>query len=141
MYGEGRLDAYAAVNAAPRDHVGALTGTVTIGGDRAADVQVSVVGPTHATLTTKKDGTYAFPRLVSGAYTVTVTKFGYLTDTDTDTATLTVTDGGSALHDTALATAPTGTVTGTVRSDSGTEADVAIKVQGTPVRATTARTS
>ncbi|WP_405904223.1 S8 family serine peptidase [Streptomyces sp. NBC_00656] len=134
VYGEGRLDAYAAVNAAPRDHVGALTGTVTIGGERAADVEVSVAGPTHATLTTKKDGTYAFPRLVSGAYTVSVTKFGYLTDT----AGLTVTDGGSATHDTALATAPTGTLTGTVRSDSGTEADVAIKVQGTPVRATTA---
>ncbi|MGW0938543.1 S8 family serine peptidase [Streptomyces sp. NPDC002666] len=133
VYGEGRLDVYAAVNAAPRDHIGALTGTVTIGGDRAADVQVSVAGPTHATLTTRKDGTYAFPRLVSGEYTATVTKFGYLTDT----ATLTVTDGGSTLHDTALATAPTGTVTGTVRSDSGTEADVAIKVQGTPVRAAT----
>ncbi|HEY9329640.1 MAG TPA: S8 family serine peptidase [Streptomyces sp.] len=134
VYGEGRLDAYAAVNAAPRDHVGALTGTVTIGGERAADVEVSVAGPTHATLTTKKDGTYAFPRLVSGAYTVTVTKFGYVTDT----AGLAVTDGGSATHDTALATASTGTLTGTVRSDSGTEADVAIKVQGTPVRATTA---
>lgn len=134
VYGEGRLDAYAAVDAAPRDHVGALTGTVTIGGERAADVEVSVAGPTHATLTTKKDGTYAFPRLVSGAYTVSVSKFGYVTDT----AGLTVTDGGSATHDTALATAPTGTLTGTVRSDSGTEADVAFKVQGTPVRATTA---
>ncbi|MEU1350971.1 S8 family serine peptidase [Streptomyces sp. NPDC005795] len=134
VYGEGRLDAYAAVQAAPRDHVGALGGTVTIGGERAADVEVSVAGPTHATLTTRKDGGYSFPRLVSGAYTVTVTKFGYVTDT----AGLTVTDGGTATHDTALATAPTGTVTGTVRSDSGTEADVAIKVQGTPVHATTA---
>ncbi|MEV5602516.1 S8 family serine peptidase [Streptomyces sp. NPDC052299] len=134
VYGEGRLDAYAAVSAAPRDHVGALNGTVTIGGERAADVEVSVAGPTHATLTTKKDGTYAFPRLVSGAYTVTVTKFGYVTDT----AALTVTDGGTATHDTALATAPSGTLTGTVRSESGTEADVAIKVQGTPVRAATA---
>ncbi|MGW6206694.1 S8 family serine peptidase [Streptomyces sp. NPDC055089] len=134
VYGEGRLDAYAAVNAAPRDHVGALTGTVTAGGEPAADAEVSVAGPTHATLTTKKGGTYAFPRLVSGTYTVTVTKFGYVTDS----AALTVIDGGSAGHDTALATAPTGTVTGTVRSDSGTEADVAIKVQGTPVRAATA---
>lgn len=71
---------------------------------------------------------------MSGDYTVTVAKFGYVTAT----ATLTVTDGGSAVHDTALAEAPTGTLTGTVRSESGTEADVAIKVQGTPVRATTA---
>ncbi|MCX5415566.1 S8 family serine peptidase [Streptomyces sp. NBC_00059] len=134
VYGEGRLDAYAAVNAAPRDHIGALTGTVTIGGEPAADVEVSVAGPTRATLTTRKDGSYVFPRLVSGEYTATVTKFGYVTDT----AALTVTDGGSATHDAALTAAPTGTVTGTVRSDSGTEADVAIKVQGTPVRASTA---
>ncbi|MGQ4490268.1 S8 family serine peptidase [Streptomyces sp. 372A] len=134
VYGQGRLDAYKAVEAAPRDHAGTLTGTVTAGGDRTADAEVSVAGPTRATLTTKKDGTYAFPRLVSGDYTVTVTKFGYVTDS----ATLAVTDGGSAVHDVALATAPTGTLAGTVRSDSGTEADVAIKVQGTPVRASTA---
>ncbi|MFJ7629157.1 S8 family serine peptidase [Streptomyces sp. NPDC097595] len=134
IYGEGRLDAYKAVEAAPRDHVGALTGTVTAGGEPVADAQVSLTGPTRATLTTKKDGTYAFPRLVSGDYTVTVTKFGYVTGT----ATVTVTDGGSAVHDTALADAPAGTLTGTVRSDSGTEAGVAIKVQGTPVRGTTA---
>ncbi|MGW2474013.1 S8 family serine peptidase [Streptomyces sp. NPDC001665] len=134
IYGEGRLDAYKAIEAAPRDHVGALTGTVTAGGEPAADAEVSLTGPTRATLTTKKDGTYAFPRLVSGDYTATVTKFGYVTGT----ATLTVTDGGSVVHDAALADAPTGTLTGTVRSDSGTEADVSIKVQGTPVRGTTA---
>ncbi|WP_073862102.1 S8 family serine peptidase [Streptomyces sp. CB01249] len=134
VYGEGRLDAYKAVEAAPHEHVGALTGTVTAGGDPVADAEVALTGPARATLTTRKDGTYAFPRLVSGDYTVAVTKFGYVTDT----ATLTVTDGGSTVHDTAFADAPTGTLTGTVRSDSGTEADVAIKVQGTPVRATTA---
>ncbi|MFD3996066.1 carboxypeptidase regulatory-like domain-containing protein [Streptomyces sp. NPDC058548] len=134
VYGEGRLDAYAAVNAAPRDHIGALTGTVTVDGEPAADAEVSVTGPTHATLTTGKGGSYAFPRLVSGTYTVTVTRFGYVTDT----ADLTVTDDGSATHDAALTAAPTGTLTGTVRSDSGTEADIAIKVQGTPVRAATA---
>ncbi|MEW1889057.1 S8 family serine peptidase [Streptomyces sp. NPDC085659] len=133
VYGEGRLDAYKAVEAAPRDHVGSLTGTVTAGGDRTADAEVSVAGPTRATLTTKQDGTYAFPRLVSGDYTVTVTKFGYVTES----AALSVTDRGSAVHDVALATAPMGTLTGTVRSDSGTEADVSVKVQGTPVRAST----
>ncbi|MEU2246681.1 S8 family serine peptidase [Streptomyces sp. NPDC019224] len=134
VYGEGRLDAYKAVEAAPRDHVGALTGTVTAAGDPVADAEVSLTGPTRAMLTTKKDGTYAFPRLVSGDYTVTVTKFGYVTES----APFTVADGVSGVHDAALADAPTGTLTGTVRSDSGTEADVAFKVQGTPVRARTA---
>ncbi|MFF1589760.1 S8 family serine peptidase [Streptomyces sp. NPDC058286] len=133
IYGEGRLDAYAAVGAAPRQNVGTLTGTVTTDGDPAVDAQVSVDGPMHASLHTRKDGTYAFPRLVAGDYKVSVTKFGYVGES----ATVTVTDGGTATHDAALTTAPTGTVTGTVRSDSGLEADVAIKVQGTPVRATT----
>ncbi|MYW66495.1 S8 family serine peptidase [Streptomyces sp. SID8379] len=133
VWGEGRLDAYAAVSAAPRDNLGALTGTVTTDGTPAAEAQVAVAGPMRATLTTKKDGTYAFPRLVAGTYTVTVSKFGYTTRT----ASVTVTADASLTYDAKLTTAPTGTLTGVVRSASGTEADVAIKVQGTPVRATT----
>ncbi|MBO1335304.1 S8 family serine peptidase [Streptomyces sp. VRA16 Mangrove soil] len=132
VYGEGRLDAYAAVTGAPRDHLGALHGAVTSGGDAAADAQVTVDGPVHATVRTDKDGAYTFPRLTAGEYKVTAEKFGYTTDT----ATLTVTEGATADHDVALALAPTGKVTGTVTSASGREADVAFKVQGTPVRAT-----
>ncbi|MFD8686115.1 S8 family serine peptidase [Streptomyces sp. NPDC059651] len=133
IWGEGRLDAYAAVSAAPHDNIGALTGTVTTDGTPAAEVQVAVAGPMRATLTTQQDGTYTFPRLVAGTYTVTVTRFGYTTRT----ASLTVTADASLTYNVKLTTAPTGTLTGVVRSASGTEADVAIKVQGTPVRATT----
>ncbi|MFF7364014.1 S8 family serine peptidase [Streptomyces sp. NPDC008125] len=133
IYGEGRLDAYAAVLAAPRTDVGALTGTVTTDGDPAAEVHVDVDGPMHASVRTKADGTYALPRLVAGDYRVTVSKFGYVTDA----ATVTVTADATVTHDAALTTAPTGTVSGTVTSASGLEADVTVKVQGTPVRVET----
>ncbi|MFG2925278.1 S8 family serine peptidase [Streptomyces sp. NPDC048305] len=129
VYGEGRLDAYAAVTAAPHDSLGALKGTVTTADGPAADALVAVDGPMHASRNTGKDGTYAFPRLIAGDYTVTVSRFGYLTGT----ATVTVAADGTATRDTVLVLAPTGTVTGTVSSDSGPEADVVVKVQGTPV--------
>ncbi|MFJ8881852.1 S8 family serine peptidase [Streptomyces sp. NPDC102402] len=133
VYGEGRLDAYDAVTAAPSDALGALAGTVTTGGGPAADAEVAVDGPVHATRRTKKDGTYAFPRLVAGEYALTVTLYGYLTEK----ATVTVVEDRSVTRDAELAAAPTGTVTGTVTSDSGPEADAVVKVRGTPATATT----
>ncbi|WP_328867462.1 S8 family serine peptidase [Streptomyces sp. NBC_00304] len=133
IYGHGRLDAYAAVSAAPRTNVGALTGTVTADGEPAAEIQVDVDGPMHASVHTKADGTYSLPRLVAGDYRVTVSKFGYVTLT----ADVTVAEDATVTHDAALTTAPTGTVTGTVTSASGPEADVTVKVQGTPVRVET----
>ncbi|MEV0846693.1 S8 family serine peptidase [Streptomyces sp. NPDC049954] len=133
IYGEGRLDAYAAVSAAPRRNVGALTGTVTADGDPAAEIQVDVDGPMHALVHTKADGTYRFPRLVAGDYRVAVSKFGYVTQE----AEATVAEDATATLDAALATAPTGTVTGLVSSASGAEAEVTVKVQGTPVRVET----
>ncbi|MEV0007058.1 S8 family serine peptidase [Streptomyces sp. NPDC047973] len=132
VYGEGRLDAYAAVTAAPHDSLGALKGTVTTADGPAGDALVAVDGPMHATRHTGKDGSYSFPRLIAGEYTVTVSLFGYVTET----ATVTVDVDGSLTRDAKLAVAATGTVTGTVTSDSGPEADVVIKVRDTPVTAT-----
>ncbi|MFE3516340.1 S8 family serine peptidase [Streptomyces sp. NPDC059166] len=133
VYGEGRLDAYAAVTAAPHDSLGALKGTVTTAKGPAGDALVAVDGPMHATRHTGKDGGYAFPRLIAGNYTLTVSLFGFVTKT----AGVTVTEDGSLTRDAELAVAPTGTVTGTVTSDSGPEADVVIKVRDTPVTAST----
>lgn len=64
---------------------------------------------------------------------MTVSKFGYVTVT----ADVTVAEDTTVTHDAALTTAPTGTVTGTVTSASGPEAEVTVKVQGTPVRVET----
>ena len=133
VFGEGRLDAYAAVTAAPRGALGALTGTVTSGGDPVADAEVRLAGSVKVMARTAKDGTYTLPRVTAGAYDVTVSKFGFLTGK----AAVTIAADGTVSADIALEKAPTGTVTGTVRSASGPEADVEILVQGTPAKAVT----
>ncbi|MFG3189788.1 S8 family serine peptidase [Streptomyces omiyaensis] len=134
VFGEGRLDAYAAVTAAPRGALGALTGTVTTAaGTPVGDATVSLTGPVRATARTRSDGTFTLPRVVAGTYPVTVVKFGYLTGK----SDVTVVADRTTTTDTVLVPAPTGTVTGTVGSVSGPEADVELVVQGTPVRTTT----
>ncbi|MEV6107970.1 S8 family serine peptidase [Streptomyces sp. NPDC051940] len=133
VYGDGRLDAYAAVSAAPRASLGSLTGTVTSGGEPVGDAEVRLDGVAKALARTAKDGTYTLPRVIAGDYTVSVAKFGFTTAK----WTVTVTTGQTANGDTALVVAPTGTLTGKVTSASGAEADVVIRAEGTPARTTT----
>ncbi|WP_338695314.1 S8 family serine peptidase [Streptomyces sp. Q6] len=132
VWGEGRLDAYAAVSATPRGPLGAVTGTVTSDGQPLAGATVELEGPMYATVTTGADGAYTLPKMMVGDYAVTVSKFGYLSEK----STVTVTEGGSATRDATLAVAPKGTVSGTVRTAAGPEAGARIEVAGTPVTAT-----
>ncbi|MGH3657386.1 MAG: S8 family serine peptidase, partial [Micromonosporaceae bacterium] len=130
VFGEGRLDAFAAVSATPRGALGALGGTVTSGGTALAGATVSVTGPMERTTTTADDGTYGFSRLMVGDYTVTVRKFGYLTGT----ATITVTEGQTATRDVTVEAAPSATLSGTVRLSTGNiAAGATVTVKGTPV--------
>lgn len=133
VFGEGRLDAYAAVTAAPRGALGALDGTVTSGGEPVADAEVRLTGSVKVRARTAKNGTYTLPRVTAGTYEVTVTKFGFLPGT----AAVTVVADGTVTTDIPLQKAPTGTVSGIVRSASGPEADVEVLVQGTPARTVT----
>lgn len=134
VYGEGRLDAYAAVNATPRGPLGAVSGTVTTDGSPLAGATVELDGPMYATATTGEDGTYALPKVMVGDYAVKVSKFGYVTST----STATVTEGATTTRDAALGVAPRATLTGTVRTQGGPEAGATIEVTGAPVTATTA---
>ena len=86
VWGEGRLDAFAAVQAAPRGGLGELKGTVTAGGSPVAGATVSLSGPLSRTAITGADGTYAVPRLLPGDYQIAAAKFGY--DQGTATATI-----------------------------------------------------
>ncbi|MFE6979052.1 S8 family serine peptidase [Streptomyces sp. NPDC057682] len=133
VYGEGRLDAYAAVASVPRGPLGGLTGTVTTGGAPLAGATVELDGPMYATATTSDAGTYTLPRLMVGDYRITVTKYGYRTAE----ATATVTEDTTATRDLGLAVAPVGTVTGTVRTLSGPEAGATVVVAGAPTDTTT----
>ncbi|MFF9344421.1 MULTISPECIES: S8 family serine peptidase [unclassified Streptomyces] len=129
VWGQGRLDAYGAVDGAPRGPLGALRGTVTTGGAPLAGATVELTGPMYATATTQADGAYALPKVMVGDYTVTVSRFGYVTER----TTATVTEGGAAVRDVALTLAPLGTLTGTVRTAGGPEPGAKIAVAGSPV--------
>ncbi|MFG3700541.1 S8 family serine peptidase [Micromonospora sp. NPDC047620] len=132
VFGEGRLDAFAAVSATPRGATGALNGTVTSDGSAIAGAKVVVDGPMDRTLNTAADGTFALPVLSVGDYTLTVTKFGYRSGT----GAVTITQGQTATRNFALEQAPSAKVSGTVTSHAGPAAGAAITVKDTPVTAT-----
>ncbi|MEV6262438.1 S8 family serine peptidase [Streptomyces sp. NPDC051784] len=132
VFGEGRLDAYAAVASTPRGPLGAVRGTVTTGGEPLAGVTVELDGPMYATATTREDGTYSLPKVMTGDYAVTVIKFGYVTAHSTTT----VTEGATTTRDAALVVAPRSTLAGTVLTEGGPEAGARIEVTGTDVTAT-----
>ncbi|MFG2432193.1 S8 family serine peptidase [Streptomyces sp. NPDC048590] len=126
VFGEGRLDAYAAVEATPRGPLGALTGTVTAEGKALAGATVEVDGPMYATAETRADGSYALPKLMVGDYDVRVSKYGYTEAR----STVTITEGGNATSDLTVEVAPVGTVTGTVSTTGGPEAGAKISWPG-----------
>ncbi|MFD7440233.1 S8 family serine peptidase [Streptomyces sp. NPDC059909] len=134
VFGEGRLDAFAAVSATPRGPLGAASGTVTGPSGPVSDAVVSFDGPMKATVTTGADGGYGLPKLMVGDYKLTVAKFGFISAE----ATVTVIEGATATKDFTLAAAPSRTLSGIVRSSAGPEAGATVVAQGTPVNATTA---
>ncbi|MEV0987756.1 S8 family serine peptidase [Streptomyces sp. NPDC049949] len=132
VFGEGKLDAFAAVSGAPRGAIGAVSGTVRSAGAPVAGAKVTAAGPIGRTTTTAADGTYAFPALSVGAYTLTVSKFGY----GQQTSTATVTENATATGDFSLAQAPSGKLTGTVTSAAGPAAGATVTLTDTPLTAT-----
>ncbi|MCK0111445.1 cell wall-binding repeat-containing protein [Ornithinimicrobium sp. F0845] len=116
VYGEGRLDAYELVLAAPVGDVGTLEGTVTDAatGDPIPGVRLTLTGPQSRTLTSGADGAFR-ARLLAGDFTVTASKFGWITET----TTVTVPVEGTVVLDIGLDAAPTGTLSGTVTDGSG----------------------
>ncbi|MCX5157503.1 S8 family serine peptidase [Streptomyces sp. NBC_00291] len=133
VFGEGKLDALAAVNGAPRGAIGALGGTVRSGDAPVAGVKITADGPIDRTTTTAADGTYSFGSLSVGAYTLTASKFGY----GQQTATATVTENATATGDFTLTQAASAKLTGTVSAAGGPVAGAVVTVAETPVTATT----
>ncbi|MFI1012172.1 S8 family serine peptidase [Streptomyces sp. NPDC020965] len=129
VFGEGRLDAHAAVTAAPRGPLGAVGGTVTSGTSPVADAELRFDGPMRSTVSSGANGTYALPKLMVGEYRVTVSKFGYVTAT----GAVTVVEGASTVKDFALDEAASADVTGRITGHSGAEANAVVTAQGTPV--------
>ena len=102
VYGQGRLDAYAAVEKAPRGVTGVLAGAVTdaVSGEPVAGATVTLGGSSGAVglpRTTGEDGRYTMPASV-GDYTVSVSAPAYATKT----AAASVTEGNTTTADVAL---------------------------------------
>ncbi|MDF5753863.1 S8 family serine peptidase [Spongiactinospora sp. TRM90649] len=134
VFGEGRLDAYAAVRAAPAEPLGGLRGRVTSAGEPVGSASVVLTGPLSRTVATGEDGTFAVPRLTPGDYEITVTRFGYQGSAP---ASVTVADGQTATADVALDRLASGVVTGTVTTAGAPEAGATVTATGTPVSAVT----
>ncbi|WP_050761606.1 S8 family serine peptidase [Beutenbergia cavernae] len=110
VWGEGKLDALALLQAAPVGDSGTLAGTVTDeAGAPVAGAAVNVAGPTERDITTDEAGAFSLG-VVPGDYTLTATAFGF----SPGTATATVVPGETATVTIALTPAATFAVTGTV---------------------------
>ncbi|MFD7258649.1 S8 family serine peptidase [Streptomyces sp. NPDC059874] len=133
VFGEGKLDVLAAVNAAPRGAIGALGGTVRSDGLPVGGVKITADGPIDRTTTTAADGSYRFASLSVGDYALTASKFGY----GTQNATATVTENATATGDFTLTQAASGKLTGTVSSAAGPAAGASVTIADTPVSAST----
>ena len=133
VWGEGRLDAFAAVSQSPIGPTGALQGTLTDANTNLpiSGATVQAVGPIVRTTTTNASGSYSFPVLSVGSYNVTASKFGYLTQTVTGVA---VNGGATTVQNFALQSAPSFSVSGFVRdSDSNPIANATVTILGTPI--------
>jgi subtilisin family serine protease len=132
VYGEGRIDAAAAV-----DHVasgGRISGRITVSGTGAplpgARVR-ALGGEIDHTSITRPDGSFTL-LAAPGTYRVAVEAFAYTTATRDG---VTVTRDGTTTVDLDLAAAPQHTVRGTVTGDESGAAlgGVAVQALGTPV--------
>ena len=131
VFGEGKLNAFAAVDQSPRGPVGTLVGTVTNAstGDPIAGARVDVTGPSNRTLTTGPDGTYR-TTLPTGDYTVTASAFGF----QSGTANVSITEGETTTQNFALTPATSFSVSGVVSDDSGNPvANATVTITGTPI--------
>jgi subtilisin family serine protease len=132
VWGQGRLDAYAAVALAAGPS-GSLAGTVAAGGFPLGGATVEVSGPAGRTASTGTAGDYSFGRLLAGTYHVRVSAFGY----DTVDCAVRVTGGGAARFDLSLTASAAAAVSGTVALRGVPQAGITVALDGTPVTVVT----
>jgi subtilisin family serine protease len=133
VWGEGKLNAFAAVDQAPRGPVGTLQGTVRNAASGAAisGATIQAVGPSTRTATTDSTGAYSLP-LPVGTYSVTVSTFGY----QSQTASAVISEGATTAQNFALTAAPSQPLSGTIRDTFGLPvANATVTIVGTPIAA------
>ncbi|MFD6140903.1 carboxypeptidase regulatory-like domain-containing protein [Promicromonospora sp. NPDC060271] len=111
VWGEGKLDVAALIDAAPIGATGYVNGTVTdADGAPISGADVTVDGERDRTVSTDEDGTFS-ARVPTGDYAVSASAFGFLPSEPTPAA---VTEDGTVDVPITLEAAPSHAVTGTV---------------------------
>jgi subtilisin family serine protease len=131
VWGEGKLDALAAVTNSPRGPVGTLTGVVTNAttGAAFAGATVRVTGPATRIVTTDNLGRYTLT-LAAGTYTVTASAFGFASTP----ASVTITANTALTRNFALSSVATNAVSGFVRDAAGVGiAGATVTIDDTPI--------
>jgi subtilisin family serine protease len=140
VWGEGRLDAFAAVDQSPRGPTGTLTGVVTNAATSApiAGATIAATGPVDRVTTTDASGAFSLV-LPVGSYTVTASAFGFATGTANGVV---ITDGGTTNQNFALGVAASHVVSGHVRDiDGNALPNATVTILGTPISPATTDTS
>ena len=141
VWGQGRLDAYAAVDLAPKGPTGTLQGTVTKAADGTPLVGATLLiqgGAKDRTVGVGPDGTYK-ARLAVGVYTVTAKAFGFI---DQAAANVTIADSTVTTQNFALTLAPSFALSGIVKTAAGSPvAGAQVTVVGTPLPPVTTNAS
>ncbi|MEU4619380.1 S8 family serine peptidase [Actinoplanes sp. NPDC023801] len=132
VFGQGRLDAYAAVRLAVSPS-GSLTGTVRANGVPLGGVDLTLTGTASRTVTAAADGAYRFGRLPAGSYRLRVAPFGY----DPFETGVTITAGDAVTVDPALTSAASGVVSGVVTGAGVALEGAVVGLTGTPATVTT----
>jgi subtilisin family serine protease len=130
VWGEGRLDAFAAVAQAPHGPAGTLTGSITnaVTGAPLAGARVTASGTVSRATTTGANGTYSIP-LPVGVYDVTASLFGF----GTAAAQVQIAEGIVTPQDFALQPAPVHAVSGHVRDEDQPTVGATVTIVGTPI--------
>ncbi len=136
VFGEGRLDAFAAVSRAPRPASGTLQGTVRVnaGGQTGtvAGARIRAQGLADRTIVAEAGGGYGVV-LPAGRYLVTASAFGYVSQTVTN---IFVGAEERTVLEFVLEPAPTHVVRGVVRQTDGRALSGArVALDGTPLLA------
>jgi subtilisin family serine protease len=134
VWGEGKLNAFAAVDQSPRGPVGTLQGVVTnlASGAAVSGAAIQAVGPSTRGATSGTNGAYNL-QLPVGTYNVTVSLFGYATQS----ASVVVTENAATTQNFALTPAPSQPLSGIVRDTFGLPIpNATVTIAGTPIAAT-----
>ncbi len=133
VWGEGKIDGFAAVDLSPRGPTGTLAGLITDGAGPIANANVTADGPSNRTAVTDASGNFSMTVPV-GDYDVTASAYGYFPASVTGQ---TVTEGATTTVNLQLDAAPSFALSGTVTAAGQPVVGADVTLTGTPLSTVT----